>query len=321
MTRLAGGASPRTYWRATLHDGTAAVVMALPDDPMRSDEHAAAATQAELPWLTMQRALAARGIPVPAVLRADVAAGYLLIEDLGDTRLFDQVTGQVAGQVTGRVTGAAGTARLRAYEEARALCDQFGAATADLEVAARFDRAHITAELAEFQAMGLEARLAMTLGPAARAMLATAFADLTDRLVAMPTRLAHRDFQSQNLMVTPRGLVVVDFQDAFMAPFVYDLVALLRDSYVRLDASELAALLAPYSAATREAFGVQTIQRKLKDAGRFVTLANKGKPEYLPFFGDTIGYVVEALVTTGLYPELLALLVELLPEARQALGP
>ncbi len=144
---------------------------------------------------------------------------------------------------------------------------------------------------------------------------------LTDRLVAMPTRLAHRDFQSQNLMVTPRGLVVVDFQDAFMAPFVYDLVALLRDSYVRLDASELAALLAPYSAATREAFGVQTIQRKLKDAGRFVTLANKGKPEYLPFFGDTIGYVVEALVTTGLYPELLALLVELLPEARQALGP
>lgn len=310
MTRLAGGASPRTYWRATLHDGTVAVVMALPDDPMRSDEHAAAATQAELPWLTMQRALAARGIPVPAVLRADVAAGYLLIEDLGDTRLFDQVTGVPAGNVA--------TGRLRAYEEARALCDQFGAATADLVVAARFDRAHISAELAEFQAMGLEARLAMTLGPAARAVLATAFADLTERLLAMPTRLAHRDFQSQNLMVTPRGLVVVDFQDAFMAPFVYDLVALLRDSYVRLDASELAALLAPYPAATREAFGVQTIQRKLKDAGRFVTLAHKGKPEYLPFFGDTIGYVVEALVTTGLYPELLALLVELLPEARTA---
>jgi aminoglycoside/choline kinase family phosphotransferase len=216
------------------------------------------------------------------------------------------------------LAGADGAARMSWYERARALCDRFGAATADLTVAARFDRAHIAAELAEFQAMGLEARLAMTLGPAARALLGDVFADLSERLLALPYRLAHRDFQSQNLMVTARGLVVVDFQDAFMAPFVYDLVALLRDSYVRLDASELAALLAPYPAATREAFGVQTIQRKLKDAGRFVTLAHKGKPEYLPFFGDTIGYVVEALVATGLYPDLLALLVELLPEAREA---
>ncbi|HRE90203.1 MAG TPA: aminoglycoside phosphotransferase, partial [Myxococcota bacterium] len=119
------------------------------------------------------------------------------------------------------------------------------------------------------------------------------------------------------------SLVIIDFQDAFLATQVYDLVALLRDSYIVLTPSELDHLLARYAAATHQPlatltdrFHLQTIQRKLKDSGRFETLARKGKPHFLAFFADSIGYVVHALRQSGRFPDLLDLLLHHLPEAR-----
>lgn len=296
---MAGGASPRTYWRVRSPSGTK-VVMALPDDPFKADEAADAQVVTELPWLTMARELGRRGVPVPEVYRVDVAAGFVLIEDLGDERFFDVVQ---RGD------------RVGWYDQALALWRVWRRRTQDLTVAATFGRAHMQAELDEFRAMGLEARLGITLTVDERATLDGVFADLIDRLEALPKVLSHRDFQSQNLMHTPRGLVLIDFQDAFMAPEVYDAVALLRDSYVVLSPHELTALLARHGI-DEAAFHLQTIQRKLKDSGRFETLARKGKPHYLQYFGDSIRYVVHALETTGLYPDLLALLRKHLSEAR-----
>jgi aminoglycoside/choline kinase family phosphotransferase len=173
--------------------------------------------------------------------------------------------------------------------------------------------------------MALEARLGVTLTPGEREVLAKVGEALVAELLSGPQVLAHRDFQSQNLMVTPRGLVLVDFQDAFIAPDVYDLVALLRDSYVVLAPAELEHHLARFALITarplaplRERFLLQTIQRKLKDAGRFETLARKGKTGFLAFFADSIGYVVHALVTSGRFPDLLDLLRTRLLEARTA---
>jgi len=303
VTRLEGGASPRTFWRARMPDGTTRVVMVMPDDPLRPDEAADRPADGELPWLAMQRALAARGVPVPEVFRASDDRRLLLVEDLGDVRLYDAVR------------DLAPAAREAAYGAPVALLGRFQAATADLTVPAIFGPAHMRAELEEFAAMGLEARLGITLDPLDRAVLDRAFEDLVARLDALPKVLAHRDFQSQNLMLTARGLVLVDFQDAFMAPAVYDAVALLRDSYVVLSAPECQRLLAA-TGLDPAAFHLQTIQRKLKDAGRFETLARKGKPHFLAFFADSIRYVKESLLTIGRYPELLALLARLLPEAR-----
>ena len=44
--------------------------------------------------------------------------------------------------------------------------------------------------------------------------------------------LCHRDYHSRNLMLHERQLYIIDFQDARMGPDTYDLVSLLRDSYV-----------------------------------------------------------------------------------------
>ena len=82
-------------------------------------------------------------------------------------------------------------------------------------------------------------------------------------------------------MVRPGGaLCWIDFQDALLGPRVYDLVALLNDSYQVFDRPFVEARLDDYARPRgsprpsgrqldRE-FDVVTVQRKLKDAGRFV---------------------------------------------------
>jgi aminoglycoside/choline kinase family phosphotransferase len=46
----------------------------------------------------------------------------------------------------------------------------------------------------------------------------------------------HRDFQSQNVMITAGGIPrVIDFQGARMAPGAYDVASILWDPYCRLD--------------------------------------------------------------------------------------
>jgi len=90
-------------------------------------------------------------------------------------------------------------------------------------------------------------------------------------------------------------LVVIDFQDALQAPRQYDLVALLRDSYVELDRAFVDRMLDVYldelerrkgektdRAAFKDHFDLLTVQRKLKDAGRFEYINRvTGNPGFL----------------------------------------
>ena len=130
---------------------------------------------------------------------------------------------------------------------------------------------------------------------------------LARTLAAEPVTLVHRDFQSRNLMLAAdagAALTVIDFQDALLGTRAYDLVALLRDSYVRLAPAEVDALIGFFvdraalsdPAAFRRLFVLQTLQRKLKDAGRFVFIDRVRKnPSFLRWIPTTIGYVGEAL--------------------------
>ena len=98
-------------------------------------------------------------------------------------------------------------------------------------------------------------------------------------------------------MVLPSGeQAVIDFQDALLGPRQYDLVALLRDSFVELEPELVEAMLRRYldrlhaeggprldPGPFREVFDLLTVQRKLKDAGRFVFIDRvKKNPGFLP---------------------------------------
>ena len=120
----------------------------------------------------------------------------------------------------------------------------------------------------------------------------------------MPEGFVHRDYQSKNLMVGPAGaLSILDFQDALVGPRVYDLVALLCDSYVGLDVDLQESMIEHYAAlrhidpiALRREFWLVTLHRKLKDAGRFVYIDRVRKnPDFLQWYPPSLVYVARAI--------------------------
>src|SRR6185295_6505679 len=98
-------------------------------------------------------------------------------------------------------------------------------------------------------------------------------------LAAEPRVLCHRDYHSRNLMVRGRELYIIDFQDARQGPDTYDLVSLLRDSYVDLADGVVNDLIAYFLAITqrppgpagefRRRFDLMALQRNLKALGTF----------------------------------------------------
>jgi aminoglycoside/choline kinase family phosphotransferase len=117
-------------------------------------------------------------------------------------------------------------------------------------------------------------------------------------------------------MVLADGSIAwIDFQDALLGPRAYDLVALLRDSYQAFDEAFVSARLAEFATAlgltTADAQALRfeldliTVQRKLKDAGRFVFFERtRGDPSYLRFFVPTLELVLGALSRLAPRPEL-----------------
>jgi aminoglycoside/choline kinase family phosphotransferase len=186
-------------------------------------------------------------------------------------------------------------------------------------------------ELEHYVKWRIEAALGATPTRAQRSALDRGFAALVGDLCAIPLVPMHRDFQSHNIMVKPEGeLVLLDFQDAMLGPAVYDSVALLRDSYVRIPPGVLSELLRHYAlgVVTTPAvagasvddvglwFHMQTLQRKLKDAGRFVFIDRvKGNPDFLKYVDDSCSYVRDAFLAVGdRYPDLRDVLSELDPQ-------
>ncbi|MES1206618.1 MAG: phosphotransferase [Pseudomonadota bacterium] len=303
---MAGDASTRRYHRVRIRDGSPAsvVIMELPDDPLKSDEASAGGPPPELPFLNVQRYLAAGGIPVPRVYRADMARGLLALEDLGD-RTFESVVKDGSRAERQRYYGAA----IEHIAEIQSLGRRTSASDC-VAFSRRFDRTLLRWELDHFREWYLEAERGAKLSETERAQLDGAFDWLASELASLPVVLVHRDFQSRNLMVIGEGpenrpqLRVIDFQDALLGTEAYDLVALLRDSYVVLAPDELNELVAafvraarvPDEAAFRRLFSMQALQRKMKDIGRFVFIDRVRKnPSFLRWIPATAGYIRQAM--------------------------
>ena len=124
--------------------------------------------------------------------------------------------------------------------------------------------------------------------------------------------------------------VVIDFQDALQGPRQYDLVALLRDSYVELDRPLIDRMLRRYleilpqeggpSLPPEEFIGffdLLTVQRKLKDAGRFVFIDQvKKNPSFLAHIPSSLRYVRDALKRRPELREVQEILIKHVPELR-----
>ncbi len=322
---MLGQASNRKHYRQELAGpaGTAptAVVVELPPDPFVSDEASAEKGVEELPFVNVLRFLEARGVRVPGLLVDGTAEGFLLLEDLGEETMLN---------VMERLPESQGLWYRRSID----LLVSFQGATMPLEqgpgsgcvaYSRSFTRELLRWELDHFTEWGLQGR-GVALCEADLGALGRHYDELVSELLGAPQVVVHRDFQSTNLIPVGDGLGLIDFQDALIGPWPYDLVALLRDSYVELSPRQVEEFIEYYWGLTplaggctlerfRELFYLQVVQRKLKDAGRFVFIDRvKGNPRFLKYVEPTLGYVSHALgEVPGLAP-LRQLLGRLVPE-------
>lgn len=318
VKRLAGHASMRSYWRVGTPPASW-VVMVMPPGA-GPEEVTKGGRPAVDPFVDVQGYLSRLGVRVPAILAFEEAEGLMVLEDLGDDMLETRLlAGDDRAALYGRAVDQ--LARLRAAAEAAPRgCLAFDRA---------FDEDLYRWELHHFREWLLEAWKGAALAPAERAELEAWFDRIAAALAAEPRGFTHRDYQSRNLMVLPGGeQVVIDFQDALLGPRQYDLVALLRDSYVELDQPFIEAMLRRYLdrlaaaggprleyAPFRQTFDLLTVQRKLKDAGRFVFIDRvRHNPGFLVSIPSSLRYVREALARRPDLAPLQALLARHVPE-------
>jgi aminoglycoside/choline kinase family phosphotransferase len=280
---LTGDASDRRYFRILFADGES-IVLAL---------HAGAIEFATLPFANVAELLQKMPLPAPAILGHDDAAGIVALEDLGDVTL------------QAHLGAASATEHAALYREAVTLIEVLqrrGRELADeryLPYRIAFDVEKLTWELEFFVKHFLEAYRGVTLGADERAALREEWAAITGELSSESRVVCHRDYHSRNLMLHRGRLHIIDFQDARLGPDTYDLVSLLRDSYVDLTERELEDLIAyflaltgnPDPAAFRRRFDLMALQRNLKALGTFgFQTTTRANPVYIQYIPRTLRY-------------------------------
>jgi aminoglycoside/choline kinase family phosphotransferase len=304
---LTGDASDRRYFRVLVPDRPS-IVLSL---------HASAFQFEKLAFVNVARLLSLMPVPIPEVLGHADDLGVLALQDLGDVTLQAHL---------GAATPAEHAALYRQAVALIATLQRRGTELASPEYVpygVAFDVEKLTWELDFFIKHFIEAYRGVVIPPAARDELRREFAVLIESLAAEPRVLCHRDYHSRNLMLHNSQLYVIDFQDARMGPDTYDLVSLLRDSYVDLPEQIVSELLAYFLALKgqtgdergfRQRFDVMALQRNLKALGTFgyQTTARRNSV-YIQYIPRTLRYVrdnLEQLSQFGRIRELLAVHVE-----------
>ena len=299
-------ASFRRYFRVALPSGGTRIAMDAP--PEKEDCR---------PFVHAAGLLQAAGVHVPAVHAQDLAAGFLLLSDLGTTTYLEALAAGDADRLYGDAIAA--LVRIQLASRPGALPE--------------YGRELLLAELRLFPDWYVARQLGRELSPARRGVLDAAFALLLENNLAQPRVFVHRDYHSRNLMVSEPCPGILDFQDAVYGPITYDLVSLLRDAYIEWDEERVLDWAIRYWEAARKArlpvagdfaafyrdFEWMGAQRQLKVLGIFARLCYRdGKEAYLKDQPLVMRYLRR---TCGRYAELAplaGLLGDLASEPRRA---
>jgi len=281
---LTGDASDRRYFRVFV-EGADSIVLALHGGPIEF---------ATMPFANVADLLRRMTIPAPAVLGYSDALGIIAQEDLGDVTLQAHVG---AGSVTEHAA---------LYREAVRLVHQLQqrgrehASPAYVPYTLAFDTEKLAWELDFFVNHFVEGYRGATLTASERRALTEEWSVLAAELASEPRVVCHRDYHSRNLMVHHGRLFMIDFQDARLGPDTYDLVSLLRDSYVDVTDRELDDLIAHFVALSgvtdplefRRRFDLMAVQRNVKALGTFgFQAARRGNTTYIQYMPRTLHHV------------------------------
>jgi hypothetical protein len=282
-------ASFRRYFRVSA--GHARSLIAMDAPPEREDCR---------PFVQVAALLRAAGVNAPEVIARDLARGFLLLTDLGDTTYL---------------------AALNEANADRLFADAI-AALIKWQLASRagvlppYDEALLRRECDLFPEWYIGRHLTRVLSSAQREALSGAVTLVVARSLAQPAVFVHRDFMPRNLMVSDPNPGVIDFQDAVHGPITYDLASLMRDAFVSWDEERVIDWTARYWDTARRCglpvdpdFGAfyrdfewMGLQRHLKVLGIFARIHYRdGKGGYLE---DTPRFLAYARAVAGRYREL-----------------
>jgi N-acetylmuramate 1-kinase len=263
-------ASFRRYYRVRPGDAQASLIAM--DAPPDKESCA--------PFVRVAGLFAEAGVHVPEIRAQDLAQGFLLLSDLGDTTYLDALD----------------------ERNADALYDRALDALVRIQLASRdgvlpvYDRELLERELRLFPDWYVSRQLRRELAPAQAESLEKAFSLILANNLAQPRVYVHRDYHSRNLMVCEPCPGILDFQDAVYGPVTYDLVSLLRDAYIAWEEERVIDWTVRYWEKARRArlpvagdfadfyrdFEWMGVQRQIKVLGIFARLSLRdGKDGYL----------------------------------------
>ncbi len=296
--RVQGDASTRIFERLTL-GGQTTILMNAPrradGPPVRDGKaYSALAHLAEdvVPYVAVAAGLRDRNLSAPTILHADLERGFIIMEDLGNTRI---VGGDPPAPIEARYRAAI---YLLASLHGQTLPDVLRVAP---HVDYRLPRYDMEAFLIEAELL-LDWYLPSAGSAPTEAMREDFLGLWREALapaIAAPPTWVLRDYHSPNLLwlaeredIARIGLL--DFQDALIGPAAYDVASLLQDARVDVPESMEVALLSRYARARRaddrefdmasftQLYATLAAQRATKILGIFTRLDRRdGKPQYL----------------------------------------
>ncbi len=294
VRKLAGDASLRRYYRVWEGHESWVLMLTEPFEEQGYD------------FLLVRAYLEKCGVPVPALVCANGAAGAILLEDLSDSTMLHRL-----GELKGN--------EKELFEEALTLLNHFHSSTAapgktpvpGFKLA--FDEEKLMWEVDFALEHLFGSYLRRKIPEKEFTAMRESFTDICRRLAAEPRVFTHRDYHSRNIMIPPRGgMVCIDFQDARMGLRAYDLASILRDSYYQLEESTVYELVDFYlKLASKDQkierthfirmFDLMSIQRNFKAIGSFTSFYGKRNDAmYIRFVGNTFENIRRNL---GKFPE------------------
>jgi hypothetical protein len=309
---LTGDASDRRYFRVLLRD----------ESPQVLAVHPGAIEFAKLPFVNVAKLLSEMPVPVPRIHGYSDELGIIALQDLGDVTLqahLGAATPEQHAALYRQAVTFIDTLQRRGAELASPEYVPYGIA---------FDVEKLTWELQFFTKHFLEAYRGAQLTGAQRDALAAEYAAIVEELAAEPRVLCHRDYHSRNLMLNEGNLYIIDFQDARLGPDTYDLVSLLRDSYVDFTEQQVEGLIAFFLALRegrlpaasepeefRRRFDLMALQRNLKALGTFgFQTTSRHNTVYIQYIPRTLNFARGNLVRYPRFARLRELLAEHLEE-------
>jgi N-acetylmuramate 1-kinase len=286
ITKLAGDASHRSYYRLTTLNDTK-IIMDSPPNKLSLN-----------PFIEISKILSTEDFSTPTIHAHDLENGFLLLDDFGD-KLFLQSVASTDTDIL--------------YKEALSVLAKMQTCSNNGHGLPVFDKEYMQQELALFKEWFIEKYLGITLDKNELEIVSNTFNWLTSEISSQPKSFVHKDYHSRNIMIinsenqSTAKLGIIDYQDAMHGPFTYDLVSLLKDCYIQWPHQQILDWLTffyneikvPHSYSKNDfikAFDLCGLQRHIRVLGIFSRLyLRDNKPNYLQDLPLTLNYVMSCL--------------------------